>query len=76
MGKKNEKKSICISISKEILSELNHTLIDRYNNTFGHISESFEGAIKIWLQNYTKKAETIGLLNLNNINEGRTNVSK
>lgn len=37
-------------ISRSVLKELNYFLVDQYGNVFGHIGESFEEGIKLWLK--------------------------
>ncbi|MHA1336667.1 MAG: hypothetical protein ACTSPW_13155 [Promethearchaeota archaeon] len=58
MSQNSKKKRINILISKTILEELNHFLVDQYGNVFGHISESFEKGIKLWLKK--QKTKIIG----------------
>lgn len=44
-------------ISRSVLKELNYFLVDQYGNVFGHIGESFEEGIKLWLK--TQKANLV-----------------
>lgn len=48
MSKKG-KKNVNLTINEELLKELNHALVDKYGNVFGHVSEAFEEGIKLWL---------------------------
>ncbi len=53
--KKMEKKQICIKVSKDVLEKLNHELVNQYSNVFGHISESVEEGILLWLDKQNLK---------------------
>lgn len=48
------KKQINISLSCSLFAELNHFLVDRYGNVYGHISESFEKGIRLLLNKESK----------------------
>ena len=37
-------------ISKALLKELNRFLVEKYGNVFGHIGESFEAGLEMWLK--------------------------
>jgi len=50
MKKKSEKKAINLRISKRVLKDLNHHLVDKHGNVFGHVGESIENAIILWLE--------------------------
>lgn len=50
MSDKNEKKTICLIISRPLIEELNHCLVNLYGNVFGHVSKAFEEGLKLWLE--------------------------
>lgn len=53
--KKIEKKQICILISRDTLEKLNHELVNIYSNVFGHIGESVEEGILLWIDEQKSK---------------------
>ena len=55
--KNTDKKRVNMLISRSVLKELNYFLVDQYGNVFGHIGESFEEGIKLWLK--TQKANLV-----------------
>lgn len=54
MEKNTDKKRINLLISRSLLEELNHYLVDKHGNVFGHIGESFEEGLKLWLKTQKK----------------------
>lgn len=49
-----DKKRVNMLISRSLLKDLNHYLVDMYGNVFGHIGESFEEGLKLWLKTQKK----------------------
>ena len=55
MVKKNgSKKRINLLISRDLLEDLNHHLVDTYGNVFGHIGKSLEESLRFWLEEQKK----------------------
>ena len=51
MTKKTPKRRVNVLISSSLLKELNQFLANKHGNVFGHIGESFEEGLKLWLKN-------------------------
>ncbi len=50
MNKKNDKRRVNVLISSSLIKELNQYLADKHGNVFGHVGESFEAGLKMWLK--------------------------
>jgi hypothetical protein len=63
MKKKNtekiEKKRINIFIPSSLLKELNIHLVNKYVSVWGHIGESFEEGLRMWLDKEKLEAQGV-----------------
>ena len=50
MNKKTDKKRVNVLVSSSLLKELNQFLADKYGGVFGHIGESIEAGLRMWLK--------------------------
>ena len=63
---KREKKSIAVMIDAQVRNDFYKRIIDLYDGTKGHIGNSLEEAIKLWLK-HKKVGEFKPLTEFNNI---------
>ena len=49
MDEKNDKKKINLCLSREIYKKLQLKIVEKYGSTYGHIGETIEEAIKLWI---------------------------
>lgn len=65
MEDKIEKKTVSLYISRSLIKELNHRLVNMYGNVFGHISKAFEEGLELWLERNKNNEEEGDLRNGN-----------
>ena len=58
MLSKSEKGVFSVSINKSTYKDFSHTVLDKYGHIYGHLSESFEEALKLWIEKEKANAQT------------------
>ena len=49
MNDKSDKKQINLCLSKEIYKKLQLKIVEKHGSTYGHIGETIEEAIELWI---------------------------
>ena len=57
MASNTDRKTISLQVSKETYKEFNIAVIEKYGHTYGHIGESVDEALELWIQKQKREVK-------------------